>query len=48
MASFNIKLDDKPHLNSLSKSDVKAFKSIVGTFVSLMEASCRKTMAQTT
>jgi hypothetical protein len=42
MGSFNIKLDDKPNLNNLSKSDVKAFKSIVGTFVSLMETAAEK------
>jgi hypothetical protein len=46
MGSFNIKLDDKPHLNNLSKSDVKAFKSIVGTFVSLMEVAAEKNWHQ--
>jgi hypothetical protein len=46
MGSFNIKLDDKPNLNNLSKSDVKAFKSIVGTFVSLMETAAEKNWHQ--
>jgi hypothetical protein len=42
MAKFTIELSDKPNLNNLSKSDVKAFKSIVGTFVSLMETAAEK------
>jgi hypothetical protein len=46
MGSFNIKLDDKPHLNNLSKSDVKAFKNIVGTFVNLMEVAAEKNWHQ--
>jgi hypothetical protein len=46
MASLNIELSDKPNLNNLSKSDVKAFKSIVGTFVSLMEVAAEKNWHQ--
>jgi hypothetical protein len=48
MASLNIELSDKPNLNNLSKSDVKAFKDIVGTFVNLMEAAAEKNWHQTT
>jgi hypothetical protein len=42
MSSFNIKLDDKPYLNNLRKEDIEAFKSVVGTFVSLMEIAAEK------
>jgi hypothetical protein len=42
MSSFNIKLDDKPYLNNLRKEDIESFKSVVGTFVSLMEVAAEK------
>jgi hypothetical protein len=42
VAKFNIDLDDKPYLARLMKSDVSAFKSIVGTFVGLMEVAAEK------
>lgn len=39
---FIIKLDDKPHLTKLKETDVEAFKTIVGTFVRLMETAAEK------
>lgn len=42
MANFNIKLDDKPHLSKLMKDDVESFKTVVGTFVGLMEVAAEK------
>jgi hypothetical protein len=42
VAKFNINLEDKPHLAKLMKSDVKAFKEVVGTFVGIMELAAEK------
>lgn len=42
MAEFKINVDDKPHLRKLMKTDTKAFKEIVGTFVGLMEVAAEK------
>jgi hypothetical protein len=42
VGSFNIKLDDKPNLNNMSKNDKEAFRTIVGTFVNLMEVAAEK------
>jgi hypothetical protein len=42
MGKFSIDLDDKPHLSRLQKTDVDAFKEVVGTFVGLMEVAAEK------
>lgn len=42
MAEFKIRLDDKPHLSALMKDDAASFKTIVGTFVNLMEVAAEK------
>ena len=42
MSKFEIKLDTRSALSSLMKSDVDSFKTIVGTFVDLMEVAASK------
>jgi len=42
MASFNIKLDDKPYLNNLRRENIESFKTVVSTFVNLMEMAAEK------
>lgn len=39
---FGIELDNRPHLKALLKEDKEAFKTIVGTFVNVMELAAEK------
>lgn len=42
MGKFSIDLDSKPALSRLARDDKDTFKTIVGTFVSLMEVAAEK------